>query len=139
MFDDVLPFASFILRAYYSMSGYRYLVLCVLCEGYIFICQQLCKAVKERTMDYQSWGRGFKSSMVMAYLSVSFGIDEDHIVSSVVIPRVNQHGVQRVARRRRRNLLQVWVEVDLFVELEPVRFQYTFYLRVICIIVVVAW
>lgn len=40
-------------------------------------------------------------------------------MAAVVVARVHEHGVQRVVGRRLRLLLQVRVQVDVLVELEP--------------------
>lgn len=53
------------------------------------------------------------------HLPVALGVDEDDVVAAVVVARVHEHGVQRVVGRRLRLLLQVRVQVDVLVELEP--------------------
>lgn len=53
------------------------------------------------------------------HLPVALGVDEDDVVAAVVVARVNEHSVQRVVGRRLRLLLQVRVQVDVLVELEP--------------------
>lgn len=57
---------------------------------------------------------------MLVYLAVSLRVDEDDVVSAMVVPRVHEHRVQRVVRRRLRLLLQVRVQVYVLVELEPI-------------------
>lgn len=57
---------------------------------------------------------------IISHLPITLRVDEDNIMSSVVVSRVNQHRVQGVVSWRLRLLLKIRVQVDVFVELEPI-------------------
>lgn len=59
--------------------------------------------------------------MRLPYLAIPLGVDEDDVVSAVVVARVHQHRVQRVIGRDLGLLLQVRVQVYMLVEFKPAR------------------